>query len=584
MGRIAILPPEVASKIAAGEVITRPASVVKELVENAVDAGADRILLEIEEGGCRRIRVIDNGSGMEPEEAPLSLERHATSKIRQDQDLLHLQTLGFRGEALASIAAVSRLELASRPAAQPRGCRLYVEGGRLLAQEPWSGPPGTQVVVEDLFFNTPARRKFLRSRTTEQAQIVELVRQLALGYPELAFQLRANGKILLDAPGPVPLGERLATLLPFDWIEQMLPVTAAYGNLKIRGLISRPDHQAATARYQYFLVNRRLVSDRLLSGALREAYQDLLPRGRYPVVVLHLELPPDQVDVNVHPAKAEVRFREGGRVYAGLLTALRQTLAGESGPARGLANSAQWQPASPRAAEPLPVALFPPSAPSPPAPNFNFPTPGEEAAPSPPTPATTWSFAELPILGQLHATYILAQAPEGLILVDQHAAHERLLYEDLRRQPEGPAPRQNLLLPQPLELTPEQAVWVEEHQAELDRAGLELELFGGSTVLVRAVPVCLASKEPGQVAQEIIAELATLGPAPDRDSFCRRLQLTLACRGAIKAGQPLTLAEMRELLAALDTLPVNSHCPHGRPLWRLLTLAEIHQNFRRPRS
>lgn len=582
MGRIAILPPEVASKIAAGEVITRPASVVKELVENALDAGADRIFIEIVDGGRRLIRVIDNGSGMAPEEVPLSLERHATSKIRQDEDLLHLRTLGFRGEALASIAAVSQLELCSRSPEQPLGCRLTAAGGRVLAQEPWGGGPGTQVLVRDLFFNTPARRKFLRTPAAEQAHIVELVRQFALGYPEVTFQLRSGERLLLDAPGPVAQEVRMATLLPFEWIDRLLPVTAAYGEVRVSGLLSRPDDQAASPRYQYFLVNRRLVADRLLSSAVREAYQDLLPKGRHPVVLLQLTLPPEQVDVNVHPAKAEVRFRESGRVFTAVLTALRQAL--ESGAtSRPTPAAPTWQvvPAVRVAEARAPV--FPPSTPSVAARSAHSNL-AQLAVPEPAAAPLweTWRFQDLVILGQLHQTYIVAQAPVGLVLVDQHAAHERILYEQLRQQP-GPLPAQALLLPSPVDLTPEQAAWVEEHQEDLRHYGLELEPFGGQTFVVRSLPACLATTETARVVQELLAELSHL-KLPAGSSTCRQqLLLGLACRGAIKAGQRLTPEEMRDLLAALDTLPVASHCPHGRPLWRLLTLEEIRQNFRRPR-
>ena len=326
MKRIGILPPEVASKIAAGEVITRPASVIKELVENAIDAGARSISVEIAEGGCRRLRVTDDGCGMWPEEAPLSLLRHATSKLKDDLDLLHLKTMGFRGEALPSIAAVSRLEICTRSPELELGCRLTVAGGLVQENVPWAGPAGTQVTVSDLFYNTPARRKFLRSQAAEQGQILELLRHLALGYPEIHFLVQAQGKTLLQTPSHAGLRERLAALLGPEWAEKMLTLDLPGPGLRVTGLVSSPDHNVATSKYQFLLVNRRIVSDRLLAGAMRQGYQGLLPRGRHPVFILHLEAAPEQVDINVHPAKAEVRFKDSGRVYAQVLTAVRQAL------------------------------------------------------------------------------------------------------------------------------------------------------------------------------------------------------------------------------------------------------------------
>ena len=341
MNRIGILPPEVASKIAAGEVITRPASVIKELVENALDAGARTISVEIAEGGCRQIRVTDDGCGMRPEEAPLSLLRHATSKLKDDTDLLHLTTMGFRGEALPSIAAIARLELCTRAPALELGCRLTVEGGEVRENSVWAGPAGTQISVLDLFYNTPARRKFLRSQAAEQGRILELMRHLALGYPEIHFQVQAQGKTLLQTPAHADLQERLAALLGLEWADQMLTLNMPGPGMRVTGLISSPDHNIATPRYQFLLVNRRIVSDRLLSGAMRQAFQGLLPRGRHPVFVMHLETGPEQVDINVHPAKAEVRFKDSGRVYALVLSAVRQALEPTQRPGRQEFSS-QW--------------------------------------------------------------------------------------------------------------------------------------------------------------------------------------------------------------------------------------------------
>ena len=584
MNRIGILPPEVASKIAAGEVITRPASVIKELVENALDAGARTISVEIAEGGCRQIRVTDDGCGMRPEEAPLSLLRHATSKLKDDTDLLHLTTMGFRGEALPSIAAIARLELCTRAPALELGCRLTVEGGEVRENSVWAGPAGTQINVLDLFYNTPARRKFLRSQAAEQGRILELMRHLALGYPEIHFQVQAQGKTLLQTPAHADLQERLAALLGLEWADQMLTLNMPGPGLRVTGLISSPDHNIATPRYQFLLVNRRIVSDRLLSGAMRQAYQGLLPRGRHPVFVMHLETGPEQVDINVHPAKAEVRFKDSGRVYALVLSAVRQALEPTQRPGRQEFSSQWISPPALPVQEPRTTELFPVL---PPLPLGIIPTaaPVPQASPAPDSPFADagWRFAELTVLGQLQGTYILAQAPEGLLIIDQHAAHERVLFEMLTSSPDQPGPRQTLLFPLAVELDPAYLAWVETHLAELRDAGLELEPFGGSTFLVRAVPACLAQQDLQSLVPAMIADLAPLPPGPDDQQLRRRLHLTMACRGALKAGQRLSPEEMHHLLVQLDALAISSHCPHGRPLWRLLTMPEIRQNFRRPR-
>ncbi len=587
MNRIGILPPEVASKIAAGEVITRPASVIKELVENALDAGARTISVEIAEGGCRQIRVTDDGCGMWPAEAPLSLLRHATSKLRQDGDLLFLKTMGFRGEALPSIAAISRLELCTRSPELELGCRLYVEGGEVRENSPWAGPAGTQVTAADLFYNTPARRKFLRSQAAEQGQILELLRHLALGYPEIHFQVQAQGKTLFQTPAHADLRERLAALLGLEWADKMLTLDLPGPGLRVTGLISSPDQNLASPKYQFLLVNRRIVSDRLLAGALKQAYQGLLPRGRHPVFIMHLETAPEQVDINVHPAKAEVRFKDSGRVYALVLTAVRQALEPTQKPGRQEFSSQWLSPPALPVQESRPTELFTDLPPLPPG-LVPTPTPPTATpappAPEAPAPDTSWRFADLTVLGQLQETYILAQAPEGLLIIDQHAAHERVLFEMLTSSPgQAGGPRQTLLFPLAVELDPESVAWVEAHLAELRDAGLELEPFGGSTFLVRAVPACLAAQDLQSLVPEMVADLALWPRRPDDNQLRHRLHLTMACRGAIKAGHRLSPEEMHHLLTQLDALAVSSHCPHGRPLWRLLTMPEIRQNFRRPR-
>jgi DNA mismatch repair protein MutL len=577
--RIRILTPQVAAQIAAGEVITRPWAVVKELVENALDAGARTITVEIEEGGRGRIRVVDDGCGMTPEEAVLSLERHATSKLRLETDLLNISTLGFRGEALPSIAAVSRLEMITCPPGQTGGHRLVAVAGEIEESSPWSAAPGTQVMVSQLYFNTPARRKFLRSRQAEQAHTVEGLRHLALGYPEVHFQLRTPARTLLAAAAPQTLTERVAAILGGEVAAHLLPFSLDSGVVRVAGLLAAPDFSLASNRFQVFLVNGRVVQDRILGAVLKESYQGLLPKGRHPAVIVRLELPPDQVDVNVHPAKTEVRFQDSSRIYALLLSALRQALGGEREEPR---YTVTWHPGSlARAQEagapaPLPLGDFrtrPLPVPEPPRPG---PIPAPPLALAP----VAWRFQDLLLIGQFAATYILAQCPEGLVLIDQHAAHERVLYE-LLQAADAPA-RQPLLFPRVVEVPPAQAGWLQENLEHLAQAGLELEPFGGASFLITAAPPCLAQADLEAAVLETVEALAPLKSATQPQTVLEQARLYLACRGAIKAGQELQREEMQALLQQLDELRVSSHCPHGRPLWRLIPFSEIRQGFRRP--
>ncbi len=580
MGRIQVLDPHIAARIAAGEVVTRPAAVVKELVENALDAGARHITVELEEGGRRLMRVVDDGSGMTPEEAPLALLRHATSKIRQEEDLLCITTLGFRGEALPSIAQVSRLELLTRKPGAAGGWRLLAEGGDLLESQVAAAPEGTQVTVTDLFFNTPVRRKFLKSRESEQAFILETMRHLALGYPEVHFRLLAGKKTLLAAPAAQTLPERVAAVYGAEVADHLLPFALEGAPWGTAGVVSIPDYTVASSRFQVLLVNRRVVQDRILAATVKATYQGLLPRGRHPVVVVYLTLPPEQVDVNVHPAKTEVRFRDAGKVYALLLSSLRQglgSLAGESP-----TYQVTWQPGSlalaqdPGAALPL---ASPPPGPLPLAQAAATISPPSEFRPSSPQ----FRFQDLHLIGQLQGTYILAQGPGGLVLIDQHAAHERVLYETLEASPDG-TPRQNLLFPRVVEVSPVQADWVGENLELLARLGLQLEPFGGASFLVTAVPAWLAQTDLTALVLDLVDNLAPVKSQASPQEVVEQVRTVMACHGAIRAGQHLAPEEMAALLAQLDDLKVSSHCPHGRPLWRLIPYTDIRQSFRRPRS
>ncbi len=582
VSRIRILDAQVAARIAAGEVIIRPAAAVKELVENALDAGARTIAVAVEEGGRKLIRVVDDGGGMSPEEVPLSLLRHATSKLRAETDLLGITTLGFRGEALPSIAAVSRLTLISCPPGASGGFRLVAQAGEILAASPWAAAAGTQVEVADLFFNTPVRQKFLKSKEAEQAQILEVFRHLALGYPGVHFTLSTPARTLLKAPAAMSLMERVAAVFSPELASHMLPLSLAQGAWQVTGLVTEPDFTLATTRFQVFLVNGRVVADRILGGVLREVYAGLVPRGRHPAAVVNLTLPPEAVDVNVHPAKTEIRFHERGRVYPLLLSALRQGLGPLYGerPRPGVS----WQPeAAPRVAEsPLPDLWSPRGT----APAGAGPTvfPGGELA-SMPTPGAHpgprgWRFQDLTVLGTLAQTYILAQGPDGLILIDQHAAHERVLYEALKAK--GPAgAAQTLLFPRVVEVNPAQADWVNEHLDLLAQVGLKLEPFGGASLLITAVPACLAGADLEAVVAEAVEALAPCKSFTHPQEVREQALQFMACRGAVKAGETLAPEAIAALLVQLDEIPVSSHCPHGRPLWRLMSYHDIRQSFRR---
>ncbi len=582
VSRIRILNPLVAAKIAAGEVIIRPAAAVKELVENALDAGARTITVVVEEGGRRLIRVVDDGAGMTPEEIPLSLRRHATSKLAAETDLLNITTLGFRGEALPSIAAVSRLTLISCPPGAPGGFRVVARAGEILSASPWAAPPGTQVEVAELFFNTPARQKFLKSPEAEQAQIFGSLRHLALGSPQVHFTLSTPTRTLLAAPAAASLVERVAAVWNPELAAHMLPLAFSQGAWQVTGLTTEPDFTLASARFQVFLVNGRVVADRILGAVLREVYAGLLPRGRHPGAVVNLSVPPEAVDVNVHPAKTEIRFHEPCKVYPLLLTALRQglgQLSGESPRYR-----VTWQPeAPPRAAESQFPDLFPPREPSPGtagplAARFmeRIPAPG----PVPHSGPRGFRFQDLTVLGTLDKTYILAQGPHGLILIDQHAAHERVLYEALKSR--GPAAAaQTLLFPRVVEVTPAQADWVNEHLDLLSQAGLTLEPFGGASFMITAVPAALAHADLEAVVAEAVEALAPAKSFTNPQEVREAALQVMACRGAVKAGEVLAPEAIQSLLAQLDEIPVSSHCPHGRPLWRLMSYDDIRQSFRR---
>ncbi len=564
MSRIQILPPEEADRIAAGEVVERPASVARELVENALDAGARRIEVEAVRGGLQRLRVADDGEGMGPEDAVLALRRHATSKIRSLEDLSRASTLGFRGEALPSVAAVSRLELLTSDGES--GVRVRVEGGRVLGSEPAARARGTTVTVDDLFFNTPARRKFLRSPAAELARISEALLPEILARPAIAFRFRSDGRETLDVPPGEDRAGRAAALWGAELAAALIPFRREAGGRCVHGFLSGPGQTRATRRHWYLFVNGRPVRDRVLIHAAGAGLEGALPRGRYPVLLLFLEVSPAEVDVNVHPAKSEVRFAEPGRIHTlvsgALAGAVRpaayipagprpSTLLGEPPPAGGGAGEGR----QPDALPPRAGRLFTPAElPERPAPG-SAPVPGEVAP---------------VVLAQYRDCFIVAHDAGSLFLVDQHVAHERILYEELRDQwRQGVPARQALLFPQTVELEPGAADGLEPALEQLGALGFDLERFGGNAFLVRQVPQALA---PGRVEQAFRDLAALLASGPEEggeprqaeDLLHHRLAATIACHAAVKIHFPLTREKMEDLLRRLFICREPLTCPHGR--------------------
>jgi DNA mismatch repair protein MutL len=581
--RIRLLPETTANRIAAGEVVERPAAAVKELVENALDAGARRIAITLEEGGIGRILVEDDGRGMDEADLELAVERHATSKLPDEAALFRIATLGFRGEALPSIGAVARLSLTSRP---PSGTAhaITVEGGRKGAVMPAAGAPGTRIEVRDLFFATPARRAFLKSPRSEAEAAVETVERLAMAWPEVAFRLEVEGRTVLNLP-PASQGERIAALLGPDFAAAAVPVEAGREGLSLGGQAALPTHHRATSAAQHMVVNRRPVRDKLLQTAVRVAYRELIPARRFAAAALFLDIPPEAVDVNVHPMKTELRFRDAEGVRGLLISALRRALAvGASGAAPPGLAAPQGTPQQPGFAE-APAPIFggwrPSSAPRP----ASRPLPlGFAPAPA---PAPLPDFAEEGPLGrplaQILETYVLAEAPDGaLVLVDQHAAHERLTHEALHAQLiAGGVRAQPLLLPAVVELPGGDVARLLERAGDLARLGLEIEGFGPGAVLVRALPALLGAPDPTALLRDLAAELAEMGESLALEARLEAAVARLACHGSIRAGRRLTGAEMAALLRQMEATPRAATCSHGRPTVLRLGQAELEKLFGR---
>ncbi|HET9018091.1 MAG TPA: DNA mismatch repair endonuclease MutL [Acetobacteraceae bacterium] len=577
---IRILPTDTVNRIAAGEVIERPAAAVKELVENALDAGASRIAVALDGGGIDRIEVSDDGAGMTAEELALAVLRHATSKL-PGGDLTAIATLGFRGEALPSIGAAARLAITSRPPGAEHAGTISVEGGQVSAVAPAPGPTGTRVVVRDLFYATPARRKFLKQPRTEADHAEAAVRRLALAAPGVAFRLEADGRTLFDLPAQ-DRAARAAALLGPEAAAALLPVQGERGPLRLEGFACAPTVTRAAATAQALTVNGRPVTDPMLKAAVRVAYRDVIAAGRHPVVALYLEVPPQEVDVNVHPTKAELRFRDPGAVRALLIGSLQRSLAGGAGsdvpaplvtPRPSLHLAYSRPPQAGIRALPLPGladAQLPLSG-----------TPAARMLATLPEPRP-----EHPLgapVAQVLDTYVLAVAADGaLVVVDQHAAHERLTHEAIRTQMlDGGVRSQPLLLPAVVELPASDAARLLARAEELARLGLELEAFGAGAVLVRALPAALGAPEPAPLLRDLADEFAEMDESTALEARLDAVIARMACHGSVRAGRRLNAAEMDALLRQMEATPRAATCSHGRPTFLKLSKAEIETLFGR---
>ncbi|HNU05751.1 MAG TPA: DNA mismatch repair endonuclease MutL, partial [Anaerolineae bacterium] len=620
---IQVLAPEVASRIAAGEVVERPASAVKELVENSLDAGADEIRVEVREGGRRLVRVVDNGHGIPAAEAALAFERHATSKLRSADDLEHIATLGFRGEALASIASVAQVTLLTRHIGEEVGSQLRVEGGHLVSQEGKGAPPGTVVTVENLFYNVPARLKFLRQPATESGHITDVVQRFAMAFPERRFSLVSDGRLAFQSTGSGRLHDVLVKVWGLDAGRQLAAVESGAGDAStaphVAGFASLPTLSRSNRNHILFFLNRRAIQDRSLAFAVTEAYRNRLMVGRYPVAVLMIELDPALVDVNVHPAKAEVRFREERAVFRAVQKAVHATLAEHAPAPEVRSEGLSWSmPGWAERREALLAAgqsMQPPLAlPREPAPVNSRPWPvatdgssqetpwrsePDVASPHPDpvdsAPATdvraadadssdrpsAQAFPILRVVGQMGATYIVAEGPEGMYLVDQHAAHERILFEQmLGQQAAGDAARQALLEPLAFEAGSGYAGLLAEYSEALAAAGFGLEPFGGDTWLVRSVPAVYSRVDPRRALEETLEGIAD-GRDLVGESKEAALVAVICKRAAIKGGQVLTLEEMRQLVRQLEACRDPGSCPHGRPTMLMLSRTQLEKEFGR---
>jgi len=610
--KINVLPDDIANRIAAGEVVERPASVVKELMENSLDAGASRVAIDIEEGGRRLIRITDDGEGMTPEDAHACLARHATSKLYEQEDLFSIKTLGFRGEALPSIASVSRLTLETQ-AEGSIGTMIEVAGGKVLSDQEQGYPRGTQISVQDLFFNVPARRKFLRSESYELSQITTYCTHYALAFPDIHFLLKSGGFEILSTPATTGFRERILQIFGKDLLDQLIEYQKEYGRsgVKIHLFTSRPHVQKYNRNSMFFFINRRLVRDRIILHAISDAYRNILPSGTFPVVILFLSMPYEDVDVNVHPAKTEVRFKHQSFIHDSIRDAILSGLTQDKTIVPMDSDASPFSPFAPPAPQPRipeswtsedPVARdsfalhpgmrFAANEPVPLALNFNpaaarqssqFKASGcEGAVELPAYPEFDQVRHEVQPLGQLRDSFIVATDTSGLIVIDQHVAHERVLFEAyLRQKLAGKLDIQRLLMPIIVQLPPRQLVILDSIIPELARNGFEVEPFGPKTVAIQTAPAILKAAEVEKLLIELLDGLERETQVIDIEALKRKIAATVSCHAAIKINTPLEETKMRWLISELMKTDVPTVCPHGRPIILRYDLREILKAFKR---
>lgn len=593
------LPPSLVNRIAAGEVIERPASVVKELIENAIDAGARNITVETEEGGSRLIRVVDDGMGIPADELKLAFASHATSKLSSDQDLFAIATMGFRGEALASIGAVSQARILSRTADSETAYEIYNRGGVISDPQAAAGNVGTVVEVRNLFFNVPARRKFLRGAATEFGHISDMFLRCALPHPQISFRLIHGGRVVLDLPATA-LEQRLLVAWPAEFHEQRLPLDCRDAEVRLCGIIGLPELAHPTARYQYVYLNGRPIRDKFIQHALREAYRGLTEPGRYPAAILLLEMPPQDVDVNVHPTKAEVRFRDSGRIHGLVLSAVREKLLGSDLTPRAVPrmSDAQRQDMQSKLVEFFKAGPVNPAAWAPqtnaerrmmneeqkliPPPSSSIIHRSSFSSPPPPEQAEMACLPTRPVAIQLHNTYLVAESEDGLIIIDQHALHERIMFEELKtRVTRGPLESQRLLVPASFRASPRQIALLEQIQPLLNRLGIEAVPFGPDSVAVQAFPTFLDRLDPAEFVRELLERGEQEQFDLHEEELLHEIMDMMACKAAIKAGDPLTPAEIEALLSRRQLVERSSNCPHGRPTTLRLSLRDLEKQFKR---
>jgi DNA mismatch repair protein MutL len=635
MPRIQPLPPTLINQIAAGEVVERPASVVKELLENAIDAGGTRIDVEVRHGGSDLIQIVDNGCGIDADDLPLAFASHATSKLQDVEDLFRIETLGFRGEALASLGSIAQVTLQSRPADQPSGAAITCHGGQLSSVMPWNGAPGTRIEVRHLFYNTPARRKFLKSVATEMGHVSEAFTRVALAQLNVHLTLRHNGKLLHEVPVSMGLLDRIGLFFGSELRNSLYLVEAQAGPVALGGYIGDPSCDRGNSQTQYLFLNGRWVRDRGLFQAVQDAYRGLLMTGRYPVAFLFLEVPPEQVDVNVHPTKAEVRFRNKESLYqlvqqavserlrAADLTArmqlktrkeylpvseadLRSSLPADKSVPASAAREEESPPARPKEMPSAARATAP--SPEPPALPRPTTTPAARTSSPPHAPAELFPQAENPVpalptriehgrkaqphvaadMGGLKALQVLdcylvvEVPPDEVLFIDQHALHERILFEQLReRLRSGRLERQRLLIPETVELPASQAALVLEQRGALAELGLEVEAFGGGTLILRSYPALLSRRSPQELLRAVVDYVLGKERVPSREQLLNDLLSLMACHAAVRAGDRLTLEAIAELLAQRELAQNSHHCPHGRPTSLRFTRHDLERHFKR---